>query len=237
MEFCGIVKGYLAHRKANEETCGECRKAWREYVRSKRTRRRDRCGCGSLKSAEANVCQKCSISAASKAAGNARRAKRIAHAQLVHVGEVPFTWLPAQHPVLRQQTPPRRRVFVAGLCAYCGTGFMTLTTTGSARFCSTKCCKYMSRTKSGTRFRTSPLVRLAIYDRDLWICQLCDEGVDRDLMTLDPSGDWAPTLDHIIPQSKGGTHEPENLRLAHRWCNSVRGDDSHYTASDLKRAA
>jgi hypothetical protein len=33
------------------------------------------------------------------------------------------------------------------------------------------------------------------------------------------------TFDHWIPQSKGGTWEIENLRLMHKRCNAVKGDD------------
>ncbi len=28
-------------------------------------------------------------------------------------------------------------------------------------------------------------------------------------------------------------HSPENLRLAHRWCNAVRGDETYYSADIL----
>jgi len=69
-------------------------------------------------------------------------------------------------------------------------------------------------------------VRLAVYERDGWTCQLCGEPVDRAAHYLDP---LSPTLDHIecrawvlVPD-----HRPENLRLAHRICNSLRGDERH----------
>lgn len=34
----------------------------------------------------------------------------------------------------------------------------------------------------------------------------------------------AITFDHWIPQSKGGTWELKNLRLAHKRCNAIKGD-------------
>jgi len=77
--------------------------------------------------------------------------------------------------------------------------------------------------------------RRSLYDRDGWVCQLCLEPVDPDL----PSSDqWAATLDHIVPQSHAvfPDHSDGNLRLAHRWCNSVRGDDSRHTIDDLRVA-
>lgn len=63
--------------------------------------------------------------------------------------------------------------------------------------------------------------RYALYRRDCWVCQICFEPVDRTLHHLD---NWAASLDHIVPRSHGGDDSPENLRLAHRICNSIRGD-------------
>lgn len=37
--------------------------------------------------------------------------------------------------------------------------------------------------------------------------------------------DAEKTFDHWIPQSKGGTWEIENLRLMHKRCNAIKGDD------------
>lgn len=34
----------------------------------------------------------------------------------------------------------------------------------------------------------------------------------------------ADTVDHIVPRSRGGTHELDNLRPAHLACNSARQD-------------
>ena len=81
--------------------------------------------------------------------------------------------------------------------------------------------------------------RLAVYERDGWVCQLCLEPVDPDLMSLNPHDDWAPSLDHIVCRSwtDEPDHSPRNLRLAHRWCNSVRGDESRWTVDDLRPAA
>lgn len=65
--------------------------------------------------------------------------------------------------------------------------------------------------------------RLAIYERDGWVCQLCYEPVDS---SLNPSHRMAATLDHIECQSwvLVPDHSPANLRLAHRSCNSTRGN-------------
>lgn len=66
-------------------------------------------------------------------------------------------------------------------------------------------------------------IRFAVYERDDWICQICLEPVDIEAHYLDK---WAPSLDHIEPQSHTivPNHDPENLRTAHRFCNGSRGD-------------
>ena len=51
-------------------------------------------------------------------------------------------------------------------------------------------------------------------------CGICGRPVDFDKKSPDP---WSPTLDHIIPISKGGDPASlENLQLAHLFCNSMK---------------
>lgn len=63
-------------------------------------------------------------------------------------------------------------------------------------------------------------IRFEIYARDSWTCLLCGNPIDQDAHWND---NLAPSLDHIVPRSAGGSHDPSNLRTAHRSCNSVRG--------------
>ena len=52
------------------------------------------------------------------------------------------------------------------------------------------------------------------------ICAICGRAVDFDKKFPDP---WSPTLDHIIPISKGGDPAAlENLQLAHLQCNRIK---------------
>jgi 5-methylcytosine-specific restriction endonuclease McrA len=53
----------------------------------------------------------------------------------------------------------------------------------------------------------------AIRERDLGMCGICGEFV----AVEDQS------LDHVVPLARGGTHEPTNVQLAHRRCNSRKG--------------
>ena len=50
--------------------------------------------------------------------------------------------------------------------------------------------------------------------RDGAICYLCGQGLIWD----DP---WE--IEHVIPRSRGGTDDLNNLGLAHRSCNRVKG--------------
>lgn len=55
------------------------------------------------------------------------------------------------------------------------------------------------------------------YDRLLakygMVCHLCKKTIEKDQMS------W----DHVIPLARGGTHTEENLKPAHRRCNSLKG--------------
>lgn len=74
--------------------------------------------------------------------------------------------------------------------------------------------------QSGSGDWISPTGRHDLYERDGWTCHLCELPIDRD---AHPNSDFAPSLDHLIPRSKGGSHDSENLKTAHRVCNSRRG--------------
>ena len=72
--------------------------------------------------------------------------------------------------------------------------------------------------KRQARIRNAPVIetldRRYIYDRDGERCHICGERV---VLGIDA------TLDHLVPLSKGGNHTADNVRLAHRSCNSRRG--------------
>lgn len=60
-------------------------------------------------------------------------------------------------------------------------------------------------------------LRLAIYLRDRFTCLYCC----RDLHDAAPMD---ITLDHLVPDSKGGSNDPRNLITACRACNCSRQD-------------
>lgn len=99
-------------------------------------------------------------------------------------------------------------------------------------YCSTICGKRSAKCdinhrrrvrlrNAGSSAKISRVIRSQIYDRDQWTCQICRRKVN-------PKHKYphlmSPTLDHIVPVSKGGGHEPINVQLAHWICNSRRRD-------------
>lgn len=75
------------------------------------------------------------------------------------------------------------------------------------------------RNQRGSDWIASKL-RLEIYERDGWECYLCSLPIDRESHWND---NFAPSLDHLVPRSAGGSHNAENLKTAHRVCNSLKG--------------
>lgn len=118
------------------------------------------------------------------------------------------------------------RVWVQGACARCGESFAP-TTQLLVKYCSRDCLEDVKSLSNWISYRE----RLAIYERDGWACQICFEDLEP---KSKPGSDWYPTLDHVVPRSKGGSDDPSNLRASHMWCNSVLGDGTHYTEDDLR---
>ena len=61
--------------------------------------------------------------------------------------------------------------------------------------------------------------RLRLLERDGPGCWICRQPLD-----LSGPGPLSPSLDHVIPASRGGDDSDGNARLAHLVCNSARGN-------------
>ena len=103
-----------------------------------------------------------------------------------------------------------------------------------SRRCSTKANK--ANTNIGHRLRKygsgdkpRDCIKLdEVIERDNGICYICgcrttkeDHHYRHGWFTI---GDSYPTIDHVIPLAKGGTHTWDNVRLACRRCNSEKRD-------------
>ena len=100
-----------------------------------------------------------------------------------------------------------------------------------------KCCeeeyientnsKYCAKCRKKIRKKHSYKSLKALYERDKGICQLCGTKCNwndkKEINGATIVGNTYPSIDHILPISKGGTDEWENLQLAHFKCNWVKG--------------
>jgi 5-methylcytosine-specific restriction endonuclease McrA len=66
-----------------------------------------------------------------------------------------------------------------------------------------------------------PINRRVVFERDGWICGICDELIDPSLSHPAPR---SASLDHVVPMSLGGAHTYGNVQPAHLECNLVKGD-------------
>ena len=124
------------------------------------------------------------------------------------------------------------------VCGWCGRQFKSVTTTSKpmgkrtrTRFCSRKCSAmarydgkhpsmeppmrrtYLHSYRSRQRDAFVEVVPFDyIYQRDRGVCQICGQRCSVK----------EASLDHILPISRGGTHEKRNVQLAHKRCNSIK---------------
>jgi len=83
-----------------------------------------------------------------------------------------------------------------------------------------------SRVEAGDYF-TDPDLRLQLFERDEWICRYCGDRITAE----------TATLDHVVPVSKGGTSDPENLATCCFICNSIKSGRTYdEAAADLLAA-
>ena len=50
-------------------------------------------------------------------------------------------------------------------------------------------------------------------------CHICGEAIDYTLHYLEPK---AFVIDHVVPLTKGGSDTIDNVKAAHRDCNSIK---------------
>lgn len=129
--------------------------------------------------------------------------------------------------------PAGGRVFVQGPCEWCAESFCS----AAGKYCSTRCRKRSAEArKRPLAFNPTPRLRHEVYERDGWMCGLCDLPIDEALSWPDK---WSASLDHIIPQSLMliPDHSAQNLRAAHLQCNAMRGNGSNMPEDELRRRA
>lgn len=89
---------------------------------------------------------------------------------------------------------------------------------GQKRKTTTKLCKPCRQDYGKYKMSARQLAQ-----RDGDTCGICCKPVDMNLRRT-KNAKWCASVDHIIPRSQGGSHEPDNLQLAHLYCNQVKSD-------------
>lgn len=92
-------------------------------------------------------------------------------------------------------------------------------------------CVTVVRRRAGTWITKARRQRL--YARDAYVCHLCGTVADPTAAPSDPS---FPSLDHLLPRSKGGSDDDVNLATAHMECNWIRSDDDLTAVGSLTLA-
>lgn len=124
------------------------------------------------------------------------------------------------------------------VCNECGKTFIGKVK--GLKYCSDKCFKRYSNRKSGVRkrrrFKNTKIDWSISLDklikRDNNICHICGGKCNKkDYKIVDGNfvvGAEYPSIDHVIPASKGGTHTWGNVKLAHHYCNTIKNNNDIY---------
>jgi len=77
----------------------------------------------------------------------------------------------------------------------------------------------------------SAKVKNMYFERDNMLCHLCN-ALANENDNPNQCNSKAPSIDHIIPKSKGGSDYPSNIKTAHLGCNKSKGDSLSGSVND-----
>lgn len=129
-------------------------------------------------------------------------------------------------------------------CVECGKKFFTnrKNVVACSDNCKNKRENRIKETRRRKKLRENGKVnyKINIYKlmrKDKNICQICGKAVNKEDYHYNEDGHFVagpeyPSIDHIIPVAKGGTHTWDNVQLAHRHCNSIKNDKSLFEIED-----
>lgn len=122
------------------------------------------------------------------------------------------------------------------VCKNCGAEYCKeVTGYNSNTYCSKRCQqRWHERIKNDNRMHMmlkrehdTDITLERLYQRDGGVCYICGNVCDWSDITEKNgtliAGKNYPSIDHVKPVSKGGTHTWNNIKLACRHCNSLKG--------------
>ncbi len=127
------------------------------------------------------------------------------------------------------------------ICRECGKPVKTVVGRPRSVYCSDECSNRAqgreykhNRKEQMDKAFVEPVSLKTVYARVAGVCEICGLPV---LKTTEPTNIWAATMDHIKPLSVGGLHENANCQLAHRLCNSIKGQAAEEFRIDWRQKA
>lgn len=125
----------------------------------------------------------------------------------------------------------KQKRFRTAICKVCGKEFQTYCPT--QKTCGGACSKKYRNRRNDHRIKNDAIVDrditlATLFQRDKGVCYIC--GCLCDWNDIREDGDYVitgpkyPSIDHVIPISRGGKHAWTNIRLACRECNSKKAD-------------
>lgn len=123
-------------------------------------------------------------------------------------------------------------------CCKCGKTFKT---DKNVKFCSKTCAnRHHNKTKEIRRRKREVIngkhddISLEVLiKREKNKCHICNGKCNKKDYTLTEEGHFIvgsnyPSIDHVVPLSKGGTHTWDNVKLAHHYCNTIKSNKEIY---------
>ena len=141
---------------------------------------------------------------------------------------------------LEEQMKIREKLLANHVCYECGIVFKA-SSLGN-KYCSIECSnKRKNRIKEinrRTKLKENGSVDWSIslnklIKRDINICHICGSKCNKNDYAIDTNGHFIvganyPSIDHVLPVSKGGTHTWGNIKLAHHYCNTIKSNNKVY---------
>ena len=121
-------------------------------------------------------------------------------------------------------------------CVECGTPFynphphaLTCTPLCSKRRANRQLKLYNSKRLNESNIVDRDITVQKLFDKYEGICYLCGKECDFNDKVITEEGytivgKTYPSIEHVIPISKGGMHSWDNVNLAHHYCNSIKSD-------------
>jgi hypothetical protein len=115
------------------------------------------------------------------------------------------------------------------ICPECNKAFSENT-----KYCSNVCYKKTMNRKrhvkrESRRLNGDEISLETLIERDENICHICNNKCDKNDFIINNDkhfivGKNYPSIDHVEPMSKGGSHTWNNVKLAHHYCNTLKND-------------